>query len=71
MRVLSGSTLDLATFHVLSRDQNAELRRSVSVHRGRHQLIVVLYLISAPFATAAWLAGLAWAAIKVVGYALS
>jgi hypothetical protein len=28
-------------------------------------------LVSAPVATIAWLAGLAWAAIKVVGYALS
>jgi hypothetical protein len=39
--------------------------------RSRHKLIVVLYLVSAPVVSVAWLAALMWAAIKMVGYALS
>jgi hypothetical protein len=53
-----------------SKDQRAE-QRLVSVKRSRHKLIVGLYLVSAPIATIAWLVGMGWAAVKVVGYALS
>jgi hypothetical protein len=53
-----------------SKDQRAE-QRLVSVKRSRNKLIVGLYLVSAPIATIAWLAGMGWAAVKVVGYALS
>ena len=59
MRALSGSTLDFADLQGSSEDQRAAQLRSVGVHRGRHKLIVGLYLISAPIATIAWLAGLA------------
>ena len=34
-------------------------------------MIVGFYSVFAPVATVAWLAALTWAAIKVVGYALS
>jgi hypothetical protein len=70
MRALSGSTFDFATLQGTSADQCATPPRDLGVHPGRHKLIVVLYLVSAPVATIGWLAGLWWTAIKVVGYVL-
>jgi hypothetical protein len=67
MHALSGPTFDFADLS--SEDQCVALPRDV--HRGRHKLIVRLYLISAPVATMAWLAGLVWAAIKMVEFAVS
>jgi hypothetical protein len=72
MRALSGPTFDPATFLTASSDDlDVTRQRSVSVQRAWRKLIVGSFLVSAPVATIAWLAGLAWAAIKVVGYALS
>jgi hypothetical protein len=72
MRALTGPTFHLATFlPASSEDQGVALQRSVSVQPARAKLIVGLYVVSAPVATIAWLAGLTWAAVKVLGYALS
>lgn len=72
MRALSGPTFDLATFLPAStEDEGVSPRRSVGVKRGRDKMIVGFYSVFAPVATVAWLAALTWAAIKVVGYALS
>ena len=69
MRALSGPTFDLV-LQGSSEDQRAK-PTSGDVRRARHKLIVGLYLVSAPVVTIGWLVGLAWAAIKLVGYALS
>ena len=72
MRAVSGPTFDLVTFMpASSEDQGVALQRSVSGRRGRHKIILALYLISAPVATIAWLAGLTWAAIGLIQFALS
>jgi hypothetical protein len=72
MRAVSGPTFDLATFvPASSEDQGVALQRGVGGRRGRQKIILGLHLVLAPVATIAWLAGLTWAAVKVVGYALS
>jgi hypothetical protein len=72
MRAPNGPTFDFAIFlPASSEDQGVARQRSVSMQCGRHKLIIGLYFVSAPVATIAWLAGLSWAAIKVIGYALS
>jgi hypothetical protein len=55
----------------LSEDKCGELQREVGVQRGKHRLIIGLWLVSTPVATLAWLAGLARAAIWLVELALS
>ena len=64
MPALSRSRLDCAFLMVSSKTQRAKLR-------GSHKWIVGLYLVSIPIASVVWLAGLTWAAIKAIGYALS
>jgi hypothetical protein len=71
MRTLSGPIFDLATFMpALSDDQSVALQRSVGVQHGRHKMIVGFYLVSAPVATIAWVAGLARATIWLVEFVL-
>ena len=62
MRALT--RLELATLLEASEEQCAN-RRPFSL---RNKLIVGLYVVSAPVVTIGWLAGLSWAAIKMVGY---
>jgi hypothetical protein len=76
MRALSGSSFDFATLQGLPEDQSAEFKSTGAQRSGQHKLIghkliVDLYLVSVSVVSVAWLAGLAWAAIKVIGYALS
>ena len=67
MRALTGQAFEFATLLEPSEDHRAK-RRPVSL---RDKLIVGLYSVAAPVVTIGWLAGLAWAAVKMVGYALS
>ena len=62
MRALT--KLEFATLLESSEDLCAK-QRPFSI---RHWLIVGLYVVSAPVVTIGWLAGLSWAAIKMVGY---
>jgi hypothetical protein len=76
MRALSGSTFDFATLQELPEGQCAEFKSTGAQRSGQrkligHKLIVGLYLISVSVVSVAWPAGLAWAAIKVIGHALS
>jgi hypothetical protein len=66
MRALTGPAFEFATLLESPEDQCAE-PRPASI---RHKLIVGLYLVAAPVVTIGWLTGLAWAGIKMVGYAL-
>ena len=65
MRALT--RLEIATLLESSKDQSAK-RSPVSIRR---KLIVGLYLVAAPVVSIAWVAGLTWAAIRAVRYALS
>jgi hypothetical protein len=76
MRALSGSTFDFAILQGLPEDQCAEFKSTGAQRSGQHKLtghklIVGLYLVSVPVVSVAWLAGLAWAAIKFISYAVS
>jgi hypothetical protein len=66
MRALSDPNFDFAVLQA-SKDQRAEPTR-IGV-RARQRLIIGFYVISAPVATVAWLAGLAGRR-QNVGYAL-
>ena len=68
MRALPSPVFDFVPFQGLSEGRRVPLERS---HGGRRKMIVGVYFVLAPIATIAWLAGLVWAAINVVGYALS
>jgi hypothetical protein len=68
MRALSDPNFDFAVLQASPEDQRAEPTR-IGV-RARQRLVIGFYVISAPVATVAWLAALAWGAVKMVGYAL-
>ena len=71
MRALPSPVFDFVPFQGLSEGRRVPLERSASRYGGRRKMIVGVYFVLAPIATIAWLAGLVWAAINVVGYALS
>jgi len=70
MRALSGPAFDSAVLLAPSDDRSAAERATFEA-RPRHTWIVVFWLISILVAMPAWMGGLSWAVIRLVGHTLS
>jgi|GEM_PF-4012844 len=70
MRTLSGPAFDSAVLLAPSDDRSLAERATFEA-RPRHTWIVVFWLISILVAMPAWLGGLSWAAVRLVGHILS
>jgi hypothetical protein len=71
MRTLPGPAFGSAALRARSEDRSVADRATFDAARPRHTWIIVFWLISILVATPAWLGGLSWAAIWLVGQMLS
>jgi hypothetical protein len=71
MRTLPGPAFGSAALRAPSEDRSVAERATFDAARPRHTWIIVFWLISILVATPAWLGGLSWAAIWLVGQMLS
>ncbi len=71
MRPLSARAFDSAVLLAPSDDRSLADRATFDAARPRHTWIVVFWLISILVAMPAWLGGLSWAVIRLVGHMLS